>query len=84
MEVFIALYQLHMGRVCWVLVFRCLQIAPLVMGEGGDANDPHRQTFIEIGNLKDSEFQIPLMHFACAQTLLQMQGVDTRLYSFGL
>ncbi|CDJ58072.1 ribosome biogenesis protein brix, putative [Eimeria maxima] len=29
--------------------FRHYQIAPLVMGEGGDANDPHRQTFIEIG-----------------------------------
>ncbi|CDJ35517.1 LOW QUALITY PROTEIN: ribosome biogenesis protein brix, putative [Eimeria mitis] len=29
--------------------FRHYQIAPLVMGEGGDANNPHRQTFIEIG-----------------------------------
>ncbi|CDI73964.1 ribosome biogenesis protein brix, putative [Eimeria praecox] len=29
--------------------FRHYQIAPMVMGEGGDANNPHRQTFIEIG-----------------------------------
>ncbi|CDJ62869.1 ribosome biogenesis protein brix, putative [Eimeria necatrix] len=29
--------------------FRHYQIAPLVVGEGGDANNPHRQTFIEIG-----------------------------------
>ncbi|OEH80226.1 ribosome biogenesis protein [Cyclospora cayetanensis] len=25
------------------------QVAPLVVGEGGDANNPHRQTYIEIG-----------------------------------
>ncbi|KAL8272735.1 hypothetical protein Esti_003285 [Eimeria stiedai] len=25
------------------------RIAPLVLGEGGDANNPHRQTYIEIG-----------------------------------
>lgn len=30
-----------------------LQIAPLVMGEGGDANNPHGQTFIEIGTMQD-------------------------------
>ncbi|XP_026193933.1 uncharacterized protein LOC34619054 [Cyclospora cayetanensis] len=29
--------------------FRHYQVAPLVVGEGGDANNPHRQTYIEIG-----------------------------------
>ena len=31
--------------------FVALQIAPLVVGEGGDANNPHRQTYIEIGRV---------------------------------